>query len=386
MWREELVPPSSGISGKPIIFGSYGTGAPPIINGSDVISLWTSDAGGVNVWNAIVAKRPNEVFLDGARMMEGTSKSALTQHQWYWSEGTLSFYESAGNPIAVGDVLTASQRDYVVNTNGERYLYISGLTLTAANQIDLFFGGNTQGLTVFGNNISLAYGDGPRNQSSSMFTSSTITGNTIHDNGASGIQLVTSGVTTNTISGSAIYYNSQIYSASIPDHTYSGGVYLWRVGTGNVLTRNISYRNGYLDDNVPVTAVGVGLWFDTVATGNTISYSVAHDNSSGGIRVEDSADCAIIYNVTYFNNNAANFPAGVAVLSYNGLSPTSSNLIYSNFGYSNYYGLYFSGAGTGTPDFFINNFVQNNVFTGSSGHCGTSIVYECSGGKSHFAV
>jgi hypothetical protein len=40
IWREELIPPSSGSSGSPITFGSYGSGVQPIINGSDVISSW----------------------------------------------------------------------------------------------------------------------------------------------------------------------------------------------------------------------------------------------------------------------------------------------------------------------------------------------------------
>jgi hypothetical protein len=42
-WREELLPPSSGTSGSPITFGSYGTGAQPIINGANVVTgTWTT--------------------------------------------------------------------------------------------------------------------------------------------------------------------------------------------------------------------------------------------------------------------------------------------------------------------------------------------------------
>lgn len=39
-WTETLTVPSSGASGSVITFGSYGTGAAPVINGSDVIETW----------------------------------------------------------------------------------------------------------------------------------------------------------------------------------------------------------------------------------------------------------------------------------------------------------------------------------------------------------
>jgi len=42
-WREQLTVPSSGSSGLPITFGAYGTGADPIISGSDLKTNWTSE-------------------------------------------------------------------------------------------------------------------------------------------------------------------------------------------------------------------------------------------------------------------------------------------------------------------------------------------------------
>lgn len=44
-WREQLTVPSSGTSGHPITFGAYGTGAKPIITGSDLVTGWTADSG-----------------------------------------------------------------------------------------------------------------------------------------------------------------------------------------------------------------------------------------------------------------------------------------------------------------------------------------------------
>lgn len=41
-WRENLVVPSSGTSGHPIVFGSFGSGNKPILNGSSQVSGWTN--------------------------------------------------------------------------------------------------------------------------------------------------------------------------------------------------------------------------------------------------------------------------------------------------------------------------------------------------------
>jgi hypothetical protein len=47
-WYELLQPPSSGIAGQPITFSSYGSGAPPIINGSNLETSWTSESEMIN--------------------------------------------------------------------------------------------------------------------------------------------------------------------------------------------------------------------------------------------------------------------------------------------------------------------------------------------------
>jgi len=45
-WREQLTVPSSGSSGSEITFQAYGSGADPIIDGSDLVATWTA-----SLWN-----------------------------------------------------------------------------------------------------------------------------------------------------------------------------------------------------------------------------------------------------------------------------------------------------------------------------------------------
>src|SRR6266481_2454151 len=50
VWREQLIPLSSGSGGSPIVFDAYGSGSSPEITGYQAVSGWTLVSG--NVWSA----------------------------------------------------------------------------------------------------------------------------------------------------------------------------------------------------------------------------------------------------------------------------------------------------------------------------------------------
>src|SRR3990172_8305754 len=53
-WREQLTVPSSGSSGSPITFGASGSGANPIISGSDIFTGFTAVAGGAEISDPLI--------------------------------------------------------------------------------------------------------------------------------------------------------------------------------------------------------------------------------------------------------------------------------------------------------------------------------------------
>jgi parallel beta-helix repeat protein len=67
IWREQLIIPSSGSAGNPITFGAYGTGAKPVISGSNVVSArsWTLYSGNIYVANAGDIPSPTQLYVDG---------------------------------------------------------------------------------------------------------------------------------------------------------------------------------------------------------------------------------------------------------------------------------------------------------------------------------
>src|ERR1700722_11311890 len=67
-WREQLNVPSSGASGTPITFSSYGSGAQPIITGTNLLptsTAWSNSvSGGVSQSNMELSIATNTAFVD----------------------------------------------------------------------------------------------------------------------------------------------------------------------------------------------------------------------------------------------------------------------------------------------------------------------------------
>jgi hypothetical protein len=70
-WNESLNPPSSGSSGNVITFGSYGTGANPMITGFQTLSGWTNVG---DIWSSTFTnsvRYQNTVYINGAIRAKG---------------------------------------------------------------------------------------------------------------------------------------------------------------------------------------------------------------------------------------------------------------------------------------------------------------------------
>jgi hypothetical protein len=81
-WRESLNFPSSGSAGNPIVIGDYGTGALPIIDGSEIVTGWTLHSGSV-YYKAGWGFNSLAVFENDKHLMRGASSSLSAGHYWY---------------------------------------------------------------------------------------------------------------------------------------------------------------------------------------------------------------------------------------------------------------------------------------------------------------
>lgn len=153
VWRESLVPASSGAAGSPILFDAYGTGDAPTITGAQDLpaSSWTLDSG--NIWKAsITSSSFNYILFGGSSwgLKHTTGKSScVAPYDFYFASNVLYVY-SAGNPATYyGSVaamlMTNGQLIYV---NGKSWLQFQHLRLTYFDAYGLRVAGASDHITV----------------------------------------------------------------------------------------------------------------------------------------------------------------------------------------------------------------------------------------------
>ena len=140
-WREQLAPRQSGTAGYPITFGAYGSGAQPIIKGSDLVTGWTSNAGNITaVGDTSTSTRAVGTAIEiWYRVTTGASAFPLQSYSAYfgggWKNATqLKFALYTDNSNNVGALIanTTSAQISLVQSSGNVASVTSGATLSAS--------------------------------------------------------------------------------------------------------------------------------------------------------------------------------------------------------------------------------------------------------------
>ena len=173
--RATVVVPSSGSSGSPITYSAK-SGDSPIIYGSEDLTSaaykWTASGSGTNEYYLEASgggtpgiSEPDEyqVFIDGARMVEGTIGS-LADHEWVWGNNdtlgynTVYIADATGDPDTSGVVIEASQRDNcivcgVAGSTLRNYVTIDGIDCKYAAS----HGADLCGSNIISKNLTTGY-------------------------------------------------------------------------------------------------------------------------------------------------------------------------------------------------------------------------------------
>jgi hypothetical protein len=125
-WREQLMVPSAGTSGHPIVIGAYGTGTNPTIKGSDIVTGWV---GAENKYYISTASKPDMVYLDGVHGIARISVTNLTAdgHFYYDTSGRILYIFSSSHPS--GRLIEVTKRAYAITTNGNSHITIKNFSL-----------------------------------------------------------------------------------------------------------------------------------------------------------------------------------------------------------------------------------------------------------------
>jgi hypothetical protein len=120
---------ASGIAGKPITFGSDGSG-PVIIDGSTPVNGWTQVNG--SVWQATASFTPVAVVVNQVPLSQVGSASAVTpgSNTWYLSGNTITADFGTSTP-SQSDIVVPSNNgsQQVVYFYDNNYLVFNGLTV-----------------------------------------------------------------------------------------------------------------------------------------------------------------------------------------------------------------------------------------------------------------
>jgi hypothetical protein len=355
VWRETLTVSSSGTSGHPVIFSTYGSGASPIINGSDLVTTWADDTG--NRWKATVTTEPKIVMFNGVRGTHVASEAACdADKKWYWAANVLYTFGTVNPNTTYPSQIEAGARDYSLVLSLKSYLTFTGITICQSNHSAIWFQGASHvtldGLTLtnnfyHGNNN---YHAGGQNSQYLIVRNCTLTYNggdgfTINDNG------VTDAMSHVLIEKNIVHHNG--WNNDESDYAkWCAGIKIYGSNNNDGIIQDNEVYSNYAGS----TASGMGIWVDTWGTGAIVRRNKVHDNALRGIMIEITGGAEVSYNLSYNNVDA-----GIALMSYTTTPPVvSGNHVYNNTSYGNGIGIqlyaFYNSAGM-----IINNLVKNNI-------------------------
>lgn len=371
IWRETLVVSQSGFAGNPILFGSYGSGAQPIIDGSNVLSSgWTQYSG--NIWKH--AFTPSNVihpfvFFNGVAggpnggNPQGSISAITAANEWYWDGQNLYVYSNSNPATAFTNPGVEATTRLGVQAPTRSYITFQNLNVRKSSGNCFDFYQVIHG-TVINSTTSYCGGRGIAFYNGANYA--VIGGNTITYSGETGISIDDS-------SYAQIYTNSVSHSGVLGDDFE--GIGIWR-NSGN----NYVYFNYSHDNNDQTGYAGIrGIELDTITAPN-INY--VHDNTvtrnnASGIIVETSSNQVVWNNLSYQNAHGAGGNHYVSGIKDNA---GTSNAFYNNTTYDNEFSeLQVTNNGGVGP------IVKNNLFFASSaasyaiftnGSTGTAGVYD----------
>jgi hypothetical protein len=144
IWRETIKPTSGGIAGSPITYTWYGSGAPPVITGSDIVTGWQLVGGAV--YTAPLVNQAYNVYVDGGPgwgLTEVSSSSALAPGTFYWGGGDL-YVELADQSNPDMHLVEAVTRIYGFETNtgscaNFSYITVDGIKFERIGGYGIYF-------------------------------------------------------------------------------------------------------------------------------------------------------------------------------------------------------------------------------------------------------
>lgn len=335
-WRGQLVISSSGASGSPITFGSYGTGDKPRIYASTQLTKWTGES--ATLWYAPEASAPTQVWFAAAAGsvapgVPKTAKASLTaEYEWWYDAADSRLYVYApSSPASRYSSVECGAYDRVIDASGGGYGYITveGLDLAYANWYGIDTRYQTGGWVIENNTIhNIGLTGNITNGADGVVVSAGsayIAYNTIHDCGWHGIAFAVdesfATLTGATVEHNTLYdnYHSNI-DMQAPAGTFKGAIIRY-----NLIYDDKNYNPAY--DGGGIYAMGTE---GHAISGVQIYYNVLYNLTGTAIVIRDLVPSAVIYNNTIYGTlpGSSQYAGGIDIFSISSYNP--SNIVVKN--------------------------------------------------------
>ncbi len=354
-WREQLIVPSSGASGNPIVYGAYGSGSRPAIKGSALVTGWTS-AGG-SVWRASLGSAPNQVFFGGARGTKAGGTSGVNAaRKWYWSSGTLYVYSGSdpdGGTTIEASVRPSTRSYGIVHIQNRSYVTIQSLDVAQSASFGLYIKPSGQYITADDCDVHDSLDGGLVAPSSNGVAASKITvlNCLVHHNnggykeGAPGVATYHEGLTMERVDGFTIrgtkVYRNYMEGSNFKRGARNGVLEYCELYANDLINQyiegatNIQVRYNRIYDCTYNAGLEFGLETDAYSNDNIKIYGNLFYGNSGGVSfwsagVSSQTKNIQIYNNTFYNNWEAVRWKGGATDNYSGTNSIKDNLFWQS--------------------------------------------------------
>jgi len=304
-WRETLEVTRGGTASEPLVFGAYGSGERPIINGAERVENWTAFLPRRNVWRSrlswATAATPVEVlFLYGQRGRRMADWSGLsTAGDWCWDPvGREVYLYSAAAP----DSVEVAARDHGILVRDGlrcRYVVLEEFEIRYARLKSVLIGAGNDYITL--ENLT-AHHNGEAGANDRVGISvrgcdyTTIRGCTIYESGENAIQVVRG---SHNLVEKCVVFNPHHHGIDLKGGTASPE-------SGNIIRCNTVFTRPGFTDHINGIAV-VSEAGDRELLDTLIDHNVIYDITDNGILVLGSAaENTRILNNTIVDSGAHN--------------------------------------------------------------------------------
>lgn len=368
IYRELVIPRNSGTSENPIVYQAD-PGKNVIIAGSDVVSSWRLSSG--SIYSSQITWITNQVFQDGQRLQRVVSPADLIAGSWYQDSTSMALYiVTDDNTEPSQHLIEAARREHGIYLYQKSSITVDGFTVRQTNgRGAIYLGTNSTGNQVRSINVSYSYGTGillEDGASNNLLTNNKVSyshysqGNyQFHE--SNGIMLWY-GSNSNTVSINELFsnYGSGIFISNTSNNAIDGNT-IHDNGAGgidvndpqsnnNLVAKNVIFRNGLIgtgEQGISFFQSGSG----NIARGNIVSEQKGGPNDGSGIALDYTANRVIVENNIVFNNS------GHGLIIWN----SKNGVLRNNTLHGNFKNGIFVGGKDSSGVQIVNNIASNNA-------------------------